>query len=982
VPWTSGFDVGTLVRMASGLVGRADELGRVSDLVRGALDGRFGAVVVEGDAGIGKTSLVRAALDVAGEGALVLPGSCLPMRSVSVPLIGLRSAVRDLPPERRPEALAPARPGSGTAGPAPVPVPVGVDEWLARELDAHPVALVVDDLQWADAETLDVLMYVLAGPVERRLAVLLTVRSSSVGPDHPLRRWLADARRLPGVEEVVLEPLDRDEVGDLVEGLLGGAAHTSLVDEVFARSGGNPYFARLLVDGLDPASTALPEHLPEGLSAAAERTWEDLSPAARRLTLTLAVGGHPASGSSLGRVVDISDVAEPGVALGEAVQAGVLDVRDDGAYWFHHPVLAEVLHQRVAPEERRVLHAAFAEGYASDAAEGVDPELAEAVSDHHLLAGGSAAAYRWALDAAAAFAASGDVVGVLRMLRRAADLHPQVPGAGESMEQILEELRVAARDRGAWDEELSAVEGLLDVVDAAADPLRVAVLETWRAYLRFVLGHGQAVTDLERAVELSAGHPDAWQRVVVLSEYSRLLLWAGELDRGREAGLEALHIAEQAPPAAGAEADEWDRARAHAYAQRLMVATFANEQIDADGLAERAYAAAAPRRDGPSILHATFWHANQRATYGPDFVAAHERGRRVLEECGAPRRVLAWLSAGLSTVLYVIGDVEGALARLRVALGSDWSVTAAYMARLTAGMIAARQGRPSEAAAHMARAGELVPDPLSTPQFPGPTAMATVRLLGGDPEGALDIALAGMRIAVHPTLCEWLAPLAARALADLAQADVDAGRDPGPRRAQLVALREEFPKVLEDGDTGHPHYARLLEALDALYAAEAARAGVLDDPPSRWAQAAAMLGDAGLPWDEAYVCRRAGESLLAHGGADERRRAAAALRRGHDVATRLGARPDLDAIGSLARSARIRLDPVEPTADASGDGILTRREREVLAHVVAGRTYAEIADALFLSEKTVSSHISNILHKTGTSNRVELASWAGRVRQS
>ena len=60
--------------------------------------------------------------------------------------------------------------------------------------------LVVDDLQWADADTLDVLMYVLAGPAERRLTVLLTVRSSSVGPDHPLRRWLADARRLPGVE--------------------------------------------------------------------------------------------------------------------------------------------------------------------------------------------------------------------------------------------------------------------------------------------------------------------------------------------------------------------------------------------------------------------------------------------------------------------------------------------------------------------------------------------------------------------------------------------------------------------------------------------------------------------------------------------------------------------------------------------------------------------------------------------------------------
>jgi len=89
----------------------------------------------------------------------------------------------------------------------------------------------------------------------------------------------------------------------------------------------------------------------------------------------------------------------------------------------------------------------------------------------------------------------------------------------------------------------------------------------------------------------------------------------------------------------------------------------------------------------------------------------------------------------------------------------------------------------------------------------------------------------------------------------------------------------------------------------------------------------------------------------------------------------------LDAIEALARSARIRLEPVEATADASGNGILTRREREVLAGVVAGRTYAEIADDLFVSEKTVSSHISNILRKTGTANRVELASWAARTEQ-
>jgi DNA-binding CsgD family transcriptional regulator len=90
-------------------------------------------------------------------------------------------------------------------------------------------------------------------------------------------------------------------------------------------------------------------------------------------------------------------------------------------------------------------------------------------------------------------------------------------------------------------------------------------------------------------------------------------------------------------------------------------------------------------------------------------------------------------------------------------------------------------------------------------------------------------------------------------------------------------------------------------------------------------------------------------------------------------------------IERLAASARIPLTEVAvagPDDSATGaevGPVLTKREREVLGHVVAGRTYPEIASALFLSEKTVSSHISDILRKTGTSNRVELAAWATRT---
>ena len=174
-------------------------------------------------------------------------------------------------------------------------------------------------------------------------------------------------------------------------------------------------------------------------------------------------------------------------------------------------------------------------------------------------------------------------------------------------------------------------------------------------------------------------------------------------------------------------------------------------------------------------------------------------------------------------------------------------------------------------------------------------------------------------------------------------------------------------------------YARVIAALDAVYRAEVARARADADVATAWVDAVRLLAQTELAWDEAYACRRAGEALLHRGDGDDRRTAAQVLRRGHALATRLGAAPELDAIEALARAARIPLQAAAAPGEPSADGArLTRREREVLAHVVAGRTYPEIAGALFLSEKTVSSHISNMLRKTGTANRVALADWARR----
>ena len=105
------------------------------------------------------------------------------------------------------------------------------------------------------------------------------------------------------------------------------------------------------------------------------------------------------------------------------------------------------------------------------------------------------------------------------------------------------------------------------------------------------------------------------------------------------------------------------------------------------------------------------------------------------------------------------------------------------------------------------------------------------------------------------------------------------------------------------------------------------------------------------------------------------------MRRAHELAMDLQAAPILAEVEALARSTRVSLAAIaeSPPAETAGLPGLTPREREILAHIVAGRTYGEIARELVLSEKTVSAHVSHLLHKTGTTNRVELAQLARRV---
>jgi DNA-binding CsgD family transcriptional regulator len=934
----------------------------VTELVHSAARGEAGALLVSGEAGVGKTALVREACAQVGDVADVLWGSCLPLTSLAVPFLPLASALRRWAADRN--VPVPALGGSAGDG------PTGFDAWLDERSAKRPMVLVVDDLQWADQSSLDVLMYVLAALAGRRLAVITTVRS---GEKHaPLRRWLADVRRFPGVAEVSLGRLDRVATGEQLAGLLGRPPHQSLVDDVYARTRGNAYLTTLLVRGLSPDARTLPAGLPTDLQEAVTRAWHGLSRPARELTRLVAVAGHPQRARVLAEVVTATGVGEDVIPLlREAVEAAVLEVGADDGFWFVHPLLPEVLEQGLLPEERRTLHAAFAatlEPSGSNADE-MDVEHVIDLADHYCRAGHQQEAYRWALRGADAAEQAGGTTEMLRLLRRALDMWPQVPDPNLSKIDLLRRIRAAAERSGRQEEELAAVDDLLALIDWDQQPLFVAELLLDQDYLQDEVGRASTGDGISQAVRVSAADPTSPEHAFAVAVLANEELWNGR-------------------PSGAARAQEAVRlAHACGSSNALIFALIANAKArffagDTGGLADaqEAQEIAAKAGNIRGFVGAVGWVGNflDISAASRDVLEHMRRSRAVMISMGAPHCYVADTSAYEAFGLLLLGDWRGCRERLRVTLGSTPGPRGDMAARLTAALLATWQGRLAEADAHLVRAEELF-TARSILRFHGLDAVrAELALATGDTGRAVAVATGGVEDEGHANLVERLIPLAMRAIADDVRALLDRGEDSTPALARLDELRSRYPVVVAETGPGPMHELQV-RAMQAWYDAEFLRGH--NDPAAgtAWQDAAQACAGAELKWDEAYAWWRAAEALTKVRTA--RDAATAALRRAHELAVDLQAAPLLAEIEALAHSARIPLAAVAESAPPQADALpgLTRREREVLAHVVAGRTYGEIARELVLSEKTVSAHVSHLLHKTGTANRVELAQLARRV---
>ena len=979
----------------AGIVGRTKERGILGAAIRGAVEGRPCAVFVHGEAGVGKTRMVRAVCDeMATRGVTVLWGRCMRFGAVDapyVPLIGaLEGWAESAEPPERSEVLG-AVPAAGEllpslggrASDSAVRLLSVVDALIQAIASHGPTVLVLDDVQWADLASRDALAYLVAGFRTQQLAVLTTYRDEELMSGDPMYTWLADLRRLPSVTDVLLDRLSRDESEQQLALLLGGLPHRALVDQVVRRSDGNPYLTELLVQGLTSAAEGLPADLAAELTGALLAAWHRLSPPAREVMRLMAVAGRPSSIDDLREVGAARGIGRESltIALAEATSAGISVVQGPDTCWFRHPLLAELLDATFVPGEAEPVHAAWARALESRAVSGLDELQRQSdLALHYERA-------RELADCLEASLRAADLAKAVRSpreeavhLRRAARLWPIVHRGDdherESEMDLLE--RVARANDLVGDGEVSfgAWSRALELVDERTDPLRACRLLGRWADSAWATGRteGRPIAQAEQAVELSRPFPDSAEYAGALAYLSWCEWWSNELELSRAYAEEAVQAAHRSGS---------KRALSFAYAVRGNWDVH-GERSDADTAEGLRFAMLTG--DPELTFRVLVIRQNYLLRWGrlTECVEITRLFLQVALHAGALS--VAGFTAGLlAHDLLMLGHLPESGMVIREGLSVAAMPNASAMVRLAATSLSVRRGELDVAGMHLQRAKELMPDVEQVAGLSAQPVLAEYLLSTGRAEEALDLLSRTIgALSADTRDADELLIWGARAAAELMEAARDRRDNAGARRAEvafdnlLAARRDMMPAPFEAAgpeDLVQP-------AMEALFIAESARFTAAKPTSAVWAEAARRCAAAGLRWDEAIALFRWAQASLDEG--TPRVSAAVPLRSAYRFAVETGAMPLRRQVETLAALARIRLEepaattPAEPPAPL---GSLTHREREILSHLVAGRTYAEIAQALFISEKTVSTHVSNLLHKTGTSSRREVAALAVRLGQ-
>jgi DNA-binding CsgD family transcriptional regulator/tetratricopeptide (TPR) repeat protein len=834
---------------------------------------------------------------------------------------------------------------------------------LTERAARAPVLLVLEDLHWADTSTLDLVVFLAHNVDERSVLLVGTYRAAEPSSAERMRR-VADGLRRCGALHLELGPLSDDEIEAFITTRAQAPLPRVVIDAIVARAEGNPFFAQELL-----AAGGGPGDVPRSLGDVLLQRVERLDASTRSLLRLAAAAGRDVPYPLLQATAGLPE-ARLRASLRRAVEEGVLVMEPPGAgFRFRHALLGEAIYATILPGEREALHGRLADALArgGTAAPG---ELAP----HWAAAGRTAEALVTSVDAARQAEAVFGLAEALAHLERALDLWDTVPDAAELIGMDLAAVCARAAElasrTGAAPRAVDLAQRAIDVV-GPGDPSRLTrVHQSLARYLHESGRTDAGLAAAERAVEFVPAQPDSADRAAALAVLGQALSLSWRFEH-------ALAVSEQALTLARAVGADDAELRA------LMTVGSALAYLGRpdEGLARlwEAREQAENRGDPHALIRTDVLVTDALMMLGrpKDSARAGALGLEAIRAYGIDSTVLV---CNYIEALIAIGEWDEADTASAAAVRA---ITAnfPYMIRMLRADLEVGRGRFDSARNHLEAARVTLREDRGLGIYD--VYVAELALWERRWTEADDAVRAGLEMAGSPDAAQirvWLCAKGLRAQAELA-ALARARRDAAAlerwldRADGLIATAR---RAAADAAPITPTAGGWL----ALAEAEHARArGVA--APERWS-------DAAIAWERlerapfAAYCRwREAEALVTAGA--PRTEAAVPLRAAHAVAVRTGAQPLARELELLAQRVRVDLAPPPPVdrdADRGpGEALgLTARESDVLTLVARGFTNREIADALVISVKTASVHVSHILSKLGVPNRREAAAVAHRLR--
>jgi DNA-binding NarL/FixJ family response regulator len=980
------------------MIGRTSESEAMRVALSDTLDGKFASVLLSGEAGIGKTRVIREFLRCASDfGARSLVGNCVPLSSGTLPFGPFVEILRHARQWDEAESVAildqlrnefdrtAVLPDSGPLAPVPVSAafartrPFGLAVQLLETLSRRrPLVLVIEDAHWADSSSLDLIRFLQTTLGDDPVLLVVSFRTDALTAQDPRLEQLIEFGRNRRTRLIHLDPLDRHEVAELIGSIVDETPPARLVDQVYRQSDGNAFY----VEELLAAGPVVEPGLHARIRDVMLSRLSTVSPSAHRVLQVCAAVGRSVDHDLLAAVWSgDSGLLE---AVRETVDGHVLtvDVRGE-VYKFRHALMREAVYHSMLVGERRQLHERIAACLSKNPGLSSGQSLSGAaeLAHHWYAAGDWPHALESSLEAARAFTrghAFAESHEQYRRVLKVWDLTNDEARGGLQRLDVLTEAAEAARLACHAPSAMELLQEALTGIDEHEQPTLAASLLERLGRCLWEDGHtDQAAAVYERGSSLLQSVPDSELRARLLAAEGRMLMVLGRFHQSLEISNAAVKMARYADSSA-VELDS---------TITLGVDLVMTGETSAGLTMLRETCRMAAEDSGVEDLVRAYGNlaaALGRLTELEQSVEIADEGMAELAKRGLPKSVGGALLTNACDSLVALGRWEEAKERIVNTMQSRLpAIHSSFLYRIL-GEIETARGEYGSAAQALDRAREFAVE-LREPQYIAPldVALAVLAAERGD-HAAARAAVAEALEASSGTGQEDVAIMACAVglQVESNEADIRRSRRHGDVENTVLAGEHIWQVAQERAEAAKTSGVDLrdCEAALALCAAQSSRLRGHSDA-DLWSVTAEAWRARHKPYAMAAALWRQAEALMSR---QQRAAARPRLEEALRIAVQLGAAPLCDRIRELAQRGRIELDgkrsEADPAPTAEGNNPpLTRRELEVLGCLVEGKTNREIAATLFISLKTVDKHVSNVMDKLQVRNRVEAAAVGQRL---